>query len=120
MNGASLQSSAATARALEDKQNLKRSVQAAFDGKILTLVTLSQWYYFSTIFEIPDPSFINRSWVSPISGSPYTLATTISCHLREIFSATILHHKELYCGLSIIDAVEVVSVHTPTTTTAAS
>lgn len=34
MNGANLQSSAATARALEDKQNLKRSVQAAFDGKI--------------------------------------------------------------------------------------
>lgn len=34
MNGTNPPSSAATARALEDKQSLKRSVQAAFDGKI--------------------------------------------------------------------------------------
>ena len=37
MNGTNPPSSAATARALEDKQSLKRSVQAAFDGKIRCL-----------------------------------------------------------------------------------
>ncbi len=41
MNGTNPPSSAATARALEDKQSLKRSVQAAFDGKILCPCYLS-------------------------------------------------------------------------------